>query len=88
MSGGQFGILSILAQIPQNSMRQQEGPRNSLGSNTFVARYYENGGTWLDQAGVKGGEGAILALLDEVGSTEQHAIVPVLAEIVMEKMIG
>ena len=80
MSGGQFGILSILAQIPQNSMRQQEGPRNALGSNTFVARSTRmEARGWIKR--MKGGKGQTLVLLEEVGRTEQHAVVPVLAEL-------
>ena len=85
MSGGQFGILSILAQAPQNSMRQQELADANRWDRTrlshVLTRMEVRG--WIKR--VKGEKGATLVLLDQAGRTEQHTVAPVLARIVKER---
>ena len=85
VSGGQFGVLSILAQVPQNSMRQQEladAMRWDRTRLSHVLTRMEARG-WIKR--MKDGKGATLVLLDEAGRTEQHAVAPVLARIVKER---
>lgn len=85
VSGGQFGVLSILAQVPQNSMRQQEladAMRWDRTRLSHVLTRMEARG-WIKR--MKDGKGATLVLLDGAGRTEQHAVAPVLARIVKER---
>ena len=88
MSGGQFGILSILAQVPQNSMRQQEladAMRWDRTRLSHVLTRMEARG-WIKRA--KGEKGATIVLLDEAGSREQRTVAPLLARIVKERFFN
>ena len=85
MSGGQFGVLSILARIPQNSMRQQEladAMRWDRTRLSHVLTRMEARG-WIKRMKVR--KGATLVLLADLGATEQRTVAPVLAAIVKER---
>ncbi len=88
MSGGQFGILSILAKASQNSMRQQELADAMRWDRTrlshVLTRMQARG--WI--VWQKGERGATLVLLDEAGRAEQRAVAPQLALIVKEKFFN
>lgn len=88
VSGGQFGILSILAQVPQESMRQQalaDAMRWDRTRLSHVLTRMEARG-WIKR--VKGEKGVTVVLLDEAGRTEQRIVAPLLAQIVKENFFN
>ena len=85
VSGGQFGVLSLLTQVPENSMRQQEladAMRWDRTRLSHVLTRMEARG-WIKRA--KGEKGATHILLEEAGSKEQRTVAPILAGILKEK---
>ena len=88
MSGGQFGILSILAEAPKHSMRQQELADAMRWDRTrlshVLTRMQSRG--WIRRIKVDGGR--TLVVLDEAGKSEQQNAAPVLAQLVNEFFIS
>lgn len=88
MSGGQFGILSILVDAPLHSMRQQELADAMRWDRTRLSHVLTRmeGRGWIKR--MKGERGKTLVLLAETGKKEQHCAAPVLARIVKEKFFS
>ncbi len=88
MSGGQFGILSILVEAPLHSMRQQELADAMRWDRTRLSHVLTRmeGRGWIKR--MKGERGATLVLLAEAGRKEQHCAAPMLARIVKEKFFS
>ena len=88
MSGGQFGILSILAEAPKNTMRQQELADAMRWDRTrlshVLTRMQSRG--WIKRIKVER-EGTLI-LLGQAGKAEQQNAAPVLARIVKERFLN
>lgn len=84
MSGGQFGILSILAEAPKNTMRQQELADAMRWDRTrlshVLTRMQSRG--WIKRIKVE--RQGTLILMSQAGKAEQQNAAPVLARIVKE----
>ena len=88
LSGGQFGILSLLVNAPLQSMRQQEMADAMRWDRTrlshVVTRMEERG--WLKREKVD--RGVTLVLLAEDGKRHQHQAAPILARIVKHRFFS
>lgn len=88
MSGGQFGILSILVEAPLHCMRQQELADAMRWDRTrlshVLSRMEER--DWIKRE--KDQRRATLVSLSELGSKEQHCAAPMLGQIVKEKFFS
>ncbi len=82
MSGGQFGILSILVEAPLQSMRQQELADAMRWDRTRLSHVLTRmeGRGWIKRS--KGERGATIVFLAEAGKREQRCAAPILARIV------
>ena len=88
MSGGQFGILSILASSPLHSLRQQELADAMRWDRTRLSHVLTRmaGRGWIERK--KAGRGVTLVVLSEVGRNEQQLAAPVLGRIVKERFFN
>lgn len=88
MSGGQFGILTILVETPHHVMRQQELADRMRWDRTRLSHQLTRMETqgWIKRE--KGDKGATLVSLAEAGSREQHRAAPVLSQIVRERFFS
>ena len=88
MSGGQFGILSILLEVPLHCMRQQELADAMSWDRTRLSHVL----TRMEKRGLikrdKDRGRATLVSLSELGRKEQHCAAPILARIVKEKFFS
>ncbi len=88
MSGGQFGILSILLEAPLHSMRQQQLADAMRWDRTRLSHQLTRmeGRGWIKRK--KGDGGVTMVLLAEAGSEAQHLAAPVLGRIVKERFFS
>jgi DNA-binding MarR family transcriptional regulator len=88
MSGGQFGILTILVETPLHVMRQQELADAMRWDRTRLSHQLTRMETrgWINRE--KGDKGATLVWLAEAGRQEQHRAAPVLSQIVKERFFS
>jgi DNA-binding MarR family transcriptional regulator len=88
MSGGQFGILTILVETSLHSMRQQQLADAMRWDRTRLShqltRMEAHG--WIKRK--KGDGGITLVLLAEAGRKEQQRAAPMLGQIVKEKFFS
>jgi len=88
MSGGQFGILTILVETPLQLMRQQELADAMRWDRTRLShqltRMEARG--WISRK--KGDKGATLVSLTEAGRQAQHRAVPMLSQIVKQRFFS
>ena len=88
MSGGQFGILTILVETPLQLMRQQELADAMRWDRTRLShqltRMEARG--WINRN--KGDKGATLVSLTEAGRQAQHRAVPMLSQIVKQRFFS
>ena len=84
LSGGQFGILSILVAAPQHSMRQQELANAMRWDRTRLSHVLTRmqGRGWIQRT--QGGPGATLIVLAEDGKKKQQEAAPILAGLVRD----
>ncbi len=85
MSGGQFGILTLLVETPLHSMRQQELADAMRWDRTRLSHQLTRmaGRGWIKRK--KGDGGVTLVLLAEAGRKEQQRAAPMLGRIVKER---
>ena len=88
MSGGQFGILSILANAPLCSLRQQELADAMRWDRTRLSHVLTRmeGRGWIERE--KAERGVTLVVLSEAGKKEQQLAAPVLGRIVKERFFN
>ena len=88
MSGGQFGILSILATSPLHSLRQQELADAMRWDRTRLSHVLTRmeGRGWIERK--KAQRGVTLVVLSEAGGKEQQFAAPVLGRIVKERFFN
>ncbi len=88
MSGGEFGILSILVETPFHFMRQQQLADAMRWDRTRLSHQLTRmeGRGWIKRE--KGNGGVTLVLLAEAGRKEQHCAAPLLGRIVKERFFS
>jgi DNA-binding MarR family transcriptional regulator len=88
MSGGQFGILTILVEAPLHLMRQQELADAMRWDRTRLSHQLKRmeARGWIKRK--KTDKGATLVTLAEAGRQEQHRAAPVLSKIVEERFFN
>ncbi len=88
MSGGEFGILSILMEAPLHSLRQQQLADAMRWDRTRLShqltRMEARG--WVKRK--KGDRGITMVLLAKAGRQEQRRAAPMLGEIVKERFFS
>ena len=88
MSGGQFGILTVLVETPLEVMRQQELADAMRWDRTRLSHQLTRMETrgWINRE--KGDKGATLVSLSEAGRQQQHRAAPVLSQIVRKRFFS
>ena len=88
LSGGQFGILSILVEAPDHSMRQQQLANAMRWDRTRLSHQLTRMETrgWIKRQKVDGGV-TLVSLLRE-GKEEQRRTAPILGEIVRARFFS
>ena len=88
MSGGQFGILTILMETPRHSMRQQELADAMRWDRTRLSHQLTrmDGQNWIKRE--RGDKGVTLVLLTEAGRSAQVHAAPILGKIVRERFFS
>ena len=88
MSGGQFGILTILIETPRHALRQQELADAMRWDRTRLSHQL----TRMERAGwikrEKGGRGVTLVLLADAGRNAQQRAAPLLGGIVKARFFN
>ena len=85
MSGGQFGILTILMEAPRQSLRQQDLADAMRWDRTRLSHQLTRmqGIGWIKRE--KEGKGVTLVMLAEEGRRAQQRAAPILGKIVRER---
>ena len=88
MSGGEFGILSILIEVSRSSLRQQDLADAMRWDRTRLSHQLTRmeGRGWITRT--KGGGGVTLVRLTETGNQELHRATPILGRIVKERFFN
>ncbi len=88
MSGGQFGILTILIEAPRHSMRQQELADAMRWDRTRLSHQLTRmrDRDWINRE--KEGRGITLVVLTDKGCRAQHLAAPMLGKIVRARFFS
>ena len=88
MSGGQFGILSLLVEAPLHSMRQQALADAMRWDRTRLSHVITRMETraWIKRT--RTSQRLTLVSLTQLGRKEQHSAAPILARIVEEHFLS